>query len=103
MRRRLLVVTAVFVAVFAATYAVTWATGSSVSTAVVVTVVVGFLWIVARDVRRKPWPSESQRSHDAAYAAVALAAMHGPGQGGTDCPSSPGDVGGFGDCGAGGL
>lgn len=98
MRRRLLVLAMVFVAVFAATYIATSATGSAVTVAVLATVVVAFLWAVAHDVRRKPWPSEaSQRSHDAAYAAAALAALHGTGQGSTDCPPGFGggcDVGG---------
>ena len=99
--RRLLILPLVFVAVFAATYAVTWATGNAVSVAGIATSVVGFLWLVARDVRRKPWPSESQRGQDAVYAAAAIAALHTPAHGASDCPS--GFDGGIGGCGGGGL
>jgi hypothetical protein len=97
MMQRLLAPVLVLLAVFAAAYVVTWATESSTSVAVVVTVVSGILWIVAHDVRRTPWASESQRSHDAVYAAAAFAALHAPGQASTDC--SPGFDGGFGGCG----
>lgn len=104
MRRWLLVLAMVFVAVFAATYIATSAPGSAVTVAVLAIVAVAFLWAVAHDVRRKPWSSGAQRSHDAAYAAAALAALHTPGQGSTDCPPSfDGGFGGGADCGAGGI
>jgi hypothetical protein len=100
--RRLLAPVLVLLAVFTATYIAALALGSSVSLAVVVTVAAAFLWIVARDVRRTSW-AESQRAQDAAYAATAIAALHTPGQSGSDCPT--GFDGGFsgGDCGAGGI
>ena len=97
MRRRLLVAAGIF----AATYALASATDIPMTVAVIVAVVVGFCWIVARDVRRPSW-AESQRAQDAAYAAAMIAALHTPGQSATDCPSSfdgvsgCGDVGGFG-------
>lgn len=104
MRRRLLVLPGIFAAVFAATYVATSATGSAISVAVLATVMVGFLWLLALDVRRKPWPSASQRSHDGAYAAAAIVALHTPAQGGADCPSGfDGGLGGGADCGGGGL
>ena len=96
MRRRLLVL----VGIFGAMYAISAATEIPATMALIVTVVVGFCWIVARDVRRTSWAEESQRSHDAAYAAAAIAALHTPGQSGADC--SPGFDGGFSggaDCG----
>ena len=104
MRRRLLMVAGVFVAVFTATYAATSATDSAVTVAVLATVMVAFLWAIAQDVRRKPWPSESsQRGQDAVYVATAIAALHMPGQDGADCRSGldSGFSGGA-DCGAGG-
>jgi hypothetical protein len=99
MRRKLLVLTLVFVAVFATTYAVTWAIGNALAVAVFATFGAGLLWVVSLDVRRTPWPAEGQRSHDAVYMAAAFAALHAPAQGGADC--SPGFDGGFGgaDCG----
>src|SRR5687768_10492927 len=99
MRRRFLVAAGIFVAVFAATYIATSATGSAVTVGVLATVMVAFLWAVAQDVRRKPWASESQRGHDVAYTAAAIATLHAAGQTGSDCPT--GFDGGFsGDCGA---
>jgi hypothetical protein len=96
MRRRLLVL----VGIFAAAYLVGLATEVPMTVAVVVTVAVGFLWIVARDVRRTTWAAESQRSQDAAYAAAAFAALHAPGQGAADCPSGfDGGFSGGADCG----
>ena len=84
MRRRLLVLAAIF----GTTYLVGSATEFPMTVAVIVTIAVGFCWIVARDVRRTSWDSESQRSQDAAYAAAAIAVLHGPGQSGADCPSN---------------
>lgn len=98
MRRRLLVLAAIF----GATLAAAWAMELPMTVAVIVTVVVGFSWIVANDVRRPSW-AESQRAQDTAYAAGAIAVLHEPGQAGADC--SAGFDGGFsgGDCGAGGM
>ena len=72
----------VLASVFAATYVAALAMGGSVGLAVIVTVVFGFLWLVGKDVRRKPWPSESShRAQDAAYAAAMIAGMQMPVQG----------------------
>jgi hypothetical protein len=105
MRRQLLVPVLVLAAVFAGTYVAALAMGGSVSLAVIATVVIGFFWLVGKDVRRKPWPSDaSQRAQDAAYAAAMIAAMHMPAQSGADCPTSfDGGFGGGADCGAGGI
>ena len=93
----------ILASVFAATYVAALAMGGSVGLAVMVTVVFGFLWLVGKDVRRKPWPSDSShRAQDAAYAAAMIAGMQMPVQGGADCP--PGFDGGFsGGCDVGGA
>jgi hypothetical protein len=98
MRRRLLVL----VAVFAAAYLVGLVTGFPMTVAVIATIAVGFGWIVAHDVRRTSW-AESRRRQDAVYGAAAIAALHGPGQSGADCPSGFDGGPGGADCGAGGV
>jgi hypothetical protein len=85
MMRRVQALALLFVAVFVATYVVTAAAGSALGVAITVTVGGGFLWIVALDVRRKPWTSASRDGTDALYATAALAALHAPGQVGQDC------------------
>ena len=98
MKRRLLVLAAIF----AATYVIASATKIPMTIAVFVTVAVGFCWLVARDLRRPSW-AESQRAQDAVYGVAMIAALHTPGQSSADCPSgvdggfsSGADCGGFG-------
>ena len=99
MRRRLLVLTLVFVAVFVATYAATSLMRNAIPVAILITGAVGFLWMLAHDLRRRPLSTASQTGHDAAYAATVFAVLHGPGQGGADCPSGFDSSGGCGDAG----
>jgi hypothetical protein len=95
--RRLVVLAVMFGAVYHATYAVT---EYPTTVAVVVTVGVSFFWLLALDLRRRPWSSDAQRSQDVAYTAAIIAAAHSPGHGGADCPSG---YDGFSGCGDAGL
>jgi hypothetical protein len=85
--------------IVAALYVVASATDFPMTAAVVVMIVVGFCWIVARDVRRPSWSTDGQRSQDAAYAAAAIAVIHTPGQSSADCPSGFDGFSGGADCG----